>query len=167
MKYAQTKKLVARTKQAGLSLVEALAFLAIFGIVAAGAVALFTGASNSASTNNISTDVTALKTNVKALSMSGTPYSTVTTTTLNTNGRLSKQMTNQTTGNCATGVASPCANYGDGTAFKVAGTANDFTVSVGTSSAEVCNSLIAAMSGSNFTNTPTCDTNNVVAFTFR
>lgn len=151
-------------KQRGLTLVEALAFLAIFGIVAGGAVAMFFSGSNSASSNQIASDVNGLKAAIKSQTMAGQPMANITTATLSASGRLSKNMTNQTS-SCAS-LAAPCATYGDGTSFKINGSATQFSIVVDGLNTETCESVRIALTNSGPINTPTCSAGQIT-FTYR
>lgn len=145
-------------RQAGLTLVEALSFLALFGVVIAGAITLYGSGSNSASTNNLVSEVSGIKANAKAMRMAGVAAASVTTTTLANAGKLSKSMTDSPSAACGA-LAAPCAVYSDGTNFKVSATASAITVAVETTTPEMCESLLLSASATNPTGTPACASN--------
>lgn len=161
---------IKRVKQKGASLVEAVTYLAIAGVVAAGAVAMFVSASTSATSNQIAQDVNALKSSVKAMSLSGTLLTNITTTTLSAAGRLSKNLTNQTSTACSAAMLAPCATYGDGVGFKITGSATGFTISIDNLTQEICESSRSSLLSSGFTNTPACSVSGsayTISFAYR
>lgn len=151
----------AKRKQAGLTLVEALAFLAIFGVVAGGAVAMFGSTSDSAKVNQVATEVNSIKTAVKARALAGTAFTAIHMESLKAGGALSTNI-GAITGTGATSYG----EHADGTRFVVAGAATNFTITVSQLSTENCASLILALANSGRTNTPTC-TAGSVGFTYR
>jgi len=151
----------AKRKQAGLTLVEALAFLAIFGVVAGGAVAMFGSTSDSAKVNQVATEVNSIKTAVKARALAGTPFANIHMESLKAGGALSTNIGAIT----GTGDAS-YGSHADGTRFLVDGGTTTFDITVSELTDANCASLILALANSGRTNTPACSS-GAVTFTYR
>lgn len=148
-------------KQFGLTLIEALSFLAIFGVVAVGAVSMFGSTSDSAKVNLIATEVHAIKAAVKSRALAGTAYTNINMATLNTGGALSTNITSVT----GAGATSK-GTMADGTGFVVTGAATSFSVVVSGLTNENCASLLLSLANSGTTTTPSC-TSGSATFTYR
>ena len=119
-----------RRRQRGASLLEAIAYLGIAAIVVIGAVALLNGAFNSASTNELSEQVTAIQTGVKKLYMGQSGgYADLSNTVLVSAGVLPATV-------MAAGDGTVTNNWGG--AVTVAGTATSFTIQYASVPASVC-----------------------------
>lgn len=157
----QLKNLSAARKQFGLTLVEALSFLAIFGVVAAGAVSMFGSTSDAAKVNLIAGEVNALKTVVKARALAGTPYGSIDMESLKTGGALSTNI------RAVSGSgASSKGTMADGTGFVITGNTSDYSIEVSGLSDEICDSVRISLASSGATNTPAC-ASGAISFTYK
>ena len=148
-------------KQLGLTLIEALSFLAIFGVVAAGAVAMFQTTSDAAQVNMLANEVHGIKAAVKSRALSGTAYTAINMETLFTSGALSTNFKSVTgSGASSKGVLA------NGTEFAITGAASSFSVDVSSLSDENCAALIQSLASSGATNTPSCSS-GAVSFTYK
>lgn len=134
-------------KQFGLTLIEALSFLAIFGVVAVGAVSMFGSTSDTAKVNLIAMEVHAIKAAVKSRALAGTPYATITMETLENGGALSTNIKNVTSGK---------GTMADGTGFVVDDTPTGFSIEVSGLTNENCASLLLSLANSGTTSAPSC-----------
>jgi prepilin-type N-terminal cleavage/methylation domain-containing protein len=134
----------AKTKrQAGLTLIETLVALAIFALVVGGAIALFSGASSSQTTTQMTSDLNAIKASTKSLYFGQGGYGT-TGTSLNEvliNGK-KVPSTFSITGTAPSRVINHSLN---GT-VAVASAVSQFTVTASAIPTDVCIGL-ATMSG--------------------
>lgn len=128
------------SKQAGMTLIEVMSSLAIFAIVVGGALALFGSASSSQASTQMTSDLNALRTNVKSLWYGQGSYGTASlNATLITSKKVPTTMT----------VASPNITNSFNGAVVVTGATTQFTISVAAIPVDVCTSLLATASGWN------------------
>lgn len=129
----------ARRRQRGASLLEAIAYLGIAAIVVIGAVALLNGAFSSASTNELSEQVTAIQTGVKKLYMGQSGgYADLSNTVLVSAGVLPATVTVSSAG---------AVTNSWGGAVTVAGTATNFTIQYAEVPASVCVNAVTGGGG--------------------
>ncbi|WP_346778981.1 type 4 pilus major pilin [Burkholderia sp. Ac-20384] len=122
-----------RHRQRGASLLEAIAYLGIAAIVVIGAVALLNSAFNSAGTNQLSEQVSAIQTGVKKLYMGqSTGYTDVSNAVLQSAGVFPSTVSVTGSGTSATATN----NWGG--AVSVTGTATSFSIEYDNVPASVC-----------------------------
>lgn len=160
IKTFQTRVSVAK-KQMGLTLIEALSFLAIFGVVAVGAVSMFGSTSDTAKVNMIATEVHAIKAAVKSRALAGTAYTAINMATLKAGGALSTNI------QAVTGAgATSKGTMADGTGFVITGAAANFSIVVSGLTDENCSSLLTSLASSGATNPLACSSGSAT-FTYR
>lgn len=127
--------------QQGLTLIEAVAFLAILGMVVAGALAMFGGASSSQKSTSLVSQLTALRTSTQQMwTGQGTYGSASLNATLITANRVPSNLK----------VATPNITNQDNGAVIVTGATSQFTISTANHPADVCTSAVAALGSQNY-----------------
>lgn len=124
-------------KQAGLTLIESMAALALFAVVVGGALALFGGASSSQISTQMASDLTALRSAVKEVYMGQGGYGTA-----NLNGVLVNGKKVPTT-MAVTAGAPPTITHSLNGTVTVTGATTNFTLSVTDIPTDVCLNLIS------------------------
>ena len=123
-------------KQAGISLMEILSGLVIFGLVIAGALSLFDSANSSQRGNQMLADVTALRTAVKGLYAQQGGYGTA-----NLNGVLKASNKIPTTMS-VDGASPPVITHGMNGTVTVTGATTTFTIALTAIPTDVCVQLL-------------------------
>lgn len=122
--------------QRGASLLEAIAYLGIAAIVVIGAVALLSGAFNSANSNQLAEQVSALQTGIKKLYMGQNGgYTGLSNTVLQNSGALPSTLLPNTAG---------AITDEWGGAVTITGTATDFTLQFADVPQSVCINAVTA-----------------------
>ena len=139
----QTKQ--AFRRQAGLTLIEAVAFLAIFGMVIMGALSLFGSASSSERSTSFVSQITAIRAATQQMWNGQGTYGTGTAgninNTLNTAKRIPTSLKVDTTTNPVT-----ITNQDNGT-ITITGNGSSFTVTSTNHPADVCTAAVSTLSG--------------------
>lgn len=131
-------KLFRSKKQTGMTLIEVMSSLAILAIVIGGALALFSSASGSQAATQMTTDLSAIRSNVKSLWNGQGAY---------TVGSLNATMitANKVPMTMTTATPNITNNYGG--AVVITGATTVFTVSTAAIPIDVCTSLLSSARG--------------------
>lgn len=125
-------------RQKGASLIEMVAYLGLAGMVIAGALAMFTGASSSQGANQLTQDIVAVRTSTKSLWNATANYGTV-----NMLSTLSQAKRLPSTWNITGTGASMTANHPLNGKAGVIGLTGLFAITLDGITADVCTSVIS------------------------
>jgi prepilin-type N-terminal cleavage/methylation domain-containing protein len=128
-------------KQAGLTLIESMAALAIFAVVVGGALALFGGASSSQISTQMTSDLSALRSAVKEVYMGQGGYGTANLNAVLVNGK--KVPTTMT----VTAGTPPTITHSLNGTVTATGATTNFTLTVTDMPTDVCLNLITRSTG--------------------
>ena len=134
-------------RQAGLTLIELIASLAILALVIGGALSLYTSASNSQATTQSVSEFTSLRGAVKGLYASQADYSTLTNQLLVVSGKVPATLNVVTTGTPPTATSTLTTSFAG--VVDVTGAATTFSVRVTLVPQAVCIGLLSASQGWN------------------
>lgn len=125
-------------KQVGLTLIEVMSSLAILAIVIGGALALFSTASSSQASTQMTSDLNALRTSVKTLWFGQGSY---------TPGSLNATLITANKVPSTMSVATPNITNNFGGAVIATGATTNFTISTASIPTDVCVSILTAAKG--------------------
>lgn len=130
-------------KQAGLTLIESMAALAIFAVIVGGALALFGGASSSQISTQMTSDLNAIRSAIKSIYFGNGGYGTANLNSVLVSGkRVPTTMT-------VTAGTPPTITHGlNGTVTATGATAN-FTITITAIPTDVCLNLLSGTTGWN------------------
>ncbi|MDI1236333.1 MAG: type 4 pilus major pilin [Polaromonas sp.] len=130
-------------KQAGLTLIESMAALAIFAVVVGGALALFGGASSSQISTQMTSDLSAIRSAVKSLYFGQGGYGTANLNAVLVNGKKVPTTMSVTAG------TPPTITHGLNGTVTATGAATNFTITVTAVPTDVCLNLLSGTNGWN------------------
>jgi len=139
MKFSFNTQQFKAKSQAGLTLIETLVALAIFGLVVAGALALFGSASSSQTTTQMKSDLSAIRAATKSLFFGQGGYGTASLGEVLINGN-KVPTTMPISGTAPTRVI----NHSQNGTVTVTGDTSQYTVAVTNISTDVCVGLVGA-----------------------
>jgi len=123
-------------RQAGLSLMEVIGSLLMIGLVVSGALSLFSGADSSQKANQMSQDLSALRSAVKGLYSGNGGYGTV---SLNTTLKLAKKIPSDLSVDAST---PPVITHAMNGTIVVMGATSNFTITATSIPTDVCTSVL-------------------------
>lgn len=130
-------------KQAGLTLIESMAALAIFAVVVGGALALFGGASSSQISTQMTSDLSAIRSAVKSLYFGQGGYGTANLNAVLVNGKKVPTTMSVTAG------TPPTITHGLNGTVTATGASTNFTITVTAVPTDVCLNLLSGTNGWN------------------
>lgn len=131
-------KFARASRQAGMTLIEIIVVLAIGALIIGGALSLYANASSSQSSNQLNSDLTAIRASVKSLYHTQGGYGTSSLNSLLINSK--KVPTTMT-------ITGTTINHALNGTITVTGATNNFTMTVTSIPTDVCVVLLAAASG--------------------
>lgn len=131
-------KFARASRQAGMTLIEIIVVLAIGALIIGGALSLYSNASSSQSSNQMNSDLTAIRASVKSLFTAQGGYGTVSLNSVLINAQ--KVPTTMT-------ISGATINHPLNGTVTVTGATTNFTVTVTAIPTDVCVSLLSAASG--------------------
>jgi prepilin-type N-terminal cleavage/methylation domain-containing protein len=126
------------TRQAGMTLIEIIVVLAIGALIIGGALSLYSNASSSQASNQLNSDLTAIRASVKSLYSTQGGFSTASLNSVLINAK--KVPTTMS-------VSGPTINHTLNGTLTVTGATNNFTMAVTNIETDVCVALLSAASG--------------------
>lgn len=134
----QAGKLSRLNRQAGMTLIEIIVVLAIGALIIGGALSLYSNASSSQSSNQLNSDLTAIRASVKSLYSTQGGYGTASLNSVLINAK--KVPTTMS-------VSGTTISHALNGTLAVAGATSNFTMTVTAIPTDVCVALLSAASG--------------------